>query len=152
LYDAQIELVDNEVNWWYCKYPDSFIRFLKNHTLDQLHTMWSAWYEKVKNVYNVRFTSNTMSKILYDFWRKHLSFEYDYTFEDLIQIPWLAEVQNYRDEYSKRIEKCYQMNNIGFVNKNLYVIWNTIWRWMEYVYLIIRKLLKSYLKKDIEKF
>lgn len=151
LYDAQIELVDNEMNWWYCVYPDSVIGFLENHSLDQLHAMWKVGYQKVQNVYNVKFTSNTMAKILYDFWKKHLSFVDDEKFENLVQIPWLKEVDDYREEYLKRIEICYDYNPIFLSKKILYVFSAYIWRSLEYIYLIYRKFAKNVLKKNIEK-
>lgn len=151
LYDAQIELVDNEVNWWYCSYPDSVISFLENHDLAQLHHLWKSWYQKVQNVYNVKFTSNTMAKILYDFWRNHLSFNYDEKFENLLQIPWPKEVDNYREEYLKRLKTCYDCNPITLNKKFIYNFFANIWRSVEYSYLLYRKILKNIFKIDIEK-
>jgi hypothetical protein len=144
-------LVDNEVNWWYCAYPDSFVKFLDNHTLEQLHHMWKAWYEKVKNVYNVKFTSNTMAKILYDFGRERLSFQHTDAFEKLVQIPWSEEVERYKGEYFRRMAECYRFNPISSLKRYFYTIWANIWRSIEYGYLLYRKILKSVLKIDIEK-
>lgn len=151
LYDAQIELVDNEVNWWYCAYPDSVINFLENHSFAQLHNMGKSGYQKVQDVYNVKFTSNTMAKILYDFWKKHLSFVYDEKFENLVQIPWLKEVDDYREEYLRRLKTCYNYNPITSSKKRLYMFFAHIWRFVEYMYLTYRKFAKNVLKKDIEK-
>lgn len=151
LYDAQIELVDHKKNGAYCIYPESIICFLDTLTPRGLKAMWKSGYEKVKNIYNVRFTSDTMAKILYLDGRKRLWYEQDDNFEKLQQIPSDKEIQEYENEYIKRIDIWEEFNRISWLKKIGYSLFGNIWRGIEYVYLIIRVLLKKFVKVDIEK-
>ncbi len=150
LYDAQIELVDNKINWGYCSYPEICVNFLKTHSLEELQHMGKNGYKKVEKIYNVEWTCDTLTKILYDFGRKQLHFQYDKIFEKIEQTPSMDEINKYKDVYIKRIKDCYKHNKIVWIDKILYLVYSSIRRSIEYCYLIYRKASKVIFHIDIE--
>nr|MDD3719886.1 glycosyltransferase [Candidatus Gracilibacteria bacterium] len=151
LYDAQIELVDDSINGYYLNYPNFIISKLNELNLEKLNILGENGFNKVRDIYNVKFTSDTLAKILYDYGKKNLGFENDEKFEKLNQIPCNNEVNEYKEEYLKRLETSYTNNNIGFLSKILFLNFKYIWTFFEYVYLIYRKILMKYFNINIEK-
>ena len=152
IYDAQIELVDHEINWWYCKYPSKVIDFLEQHTLDDIQVLWYHWYEKVHQLYDVKDTAITLAKILYKIGKEKWFYTIDPCFEQLQQNPTTEELEQYQEVYFEKIALCQQTNTLHRMNYYCYMLLNNLWRWVEYLYLLVRKLAKKYGKKDIESY
>lgn len=152
LYDAQIELVDDWINWFYLNYPKFIISKLDELNIENLKVLWENWFNKVHNVYNVLYTSDTLAKILYDYWKEKLWFEYDEKFERLKQIPCNNEINEYKIEYLKKLQISYLNNQIWFTGKIFYLFFRHIWTFFEYIYLVIRKILIRYFNINIENF
>lgn len=147
LYDAQIELVDDWINWYYLRYPNSFISKLESLNINDLNKLWENWYKKVMDIYNIKYTSDTLAKILYQYWIDNLWFSNDVKFISLTQIPWIIEIEEYKDEYFKRLDICKKNNKVNLI----FIFFWFIWRLFEYIYLIIRKILIKSFWIDFEK-
>lgn len=104
LYDTQIELVDHLKNGVYLDNPLSTVHFLESTTKEVLSKMGVMGYQKVKEEYDVKLTSKTIGKILYEYGKKNLDFNYDETLENLRQIPSLQDIESYQEQYRKRID------------------------------------------------
>ncbi len=149
LYDAQIELVDYNINWSYCSTSDSIIKFIEKENIASLKILWENWYKKVMNIYNITYTSDTLTKILYLYWKSNLWFIKNGKFESITQTPTFEEVDNYKEEYKIRLKLCYKLNKKNILENYLLSI---LWRLIEYLYLIIRKLLLKSFWFNIEKY
>lgn len=152
IYDAQIELVDHEINGGYCRYPSKVIDFLESHSLSDLQLLWQHWYQKTHNIYDVKDTTVTLAKTLYEIGKKKWYYTTNERFEQLKQIPSSQEVEQYQNVYFEKIALCHQTNTLNRINSYSYMLLNNVWRWVEYTYLFIRKVAKRYLKKNIESY
>lgn len=147
LYDAQIELVDNDINWFYLNTPYSIISKLEKLTKNDISILWNNWFNKVKKIYDVKIWVDTLTKILYDYWRVNLWYEKDDTLEQIEKIPWNNEINKYKYEYLKRIEICNKNNNTPVV----YFLLKAIWGFIEFIYLLFRKVLIKFFSFNLEK-
>ncbi|NDK08117.1 glycosyltransferase [Candidatus Gracilibacteria bacterium] len=147
LYDAQIELVDNNINGFYLNTPKSIISKLDSLSKHKIDVLGKNGYSKVKNIYNVKVGVNTLAKILYDYGRINLGYEKDDNFEQIVKIPGKNEINEYKYEYLKRIEICNKNNKINFS----YFLLKTLWEFVEFLYLLLRKILIKFFSFNLEK-
>ncbi len=152
IYDAQIELVDHEVNGGYCKYPSSCIAFLDAHTLHDVHMLWENGYNKALKEYDSKDTAITLAKILYTIGREKWIYNANPTFDALQQKPSIQQVSKYNQVYFDKISTWKQNNLLSLQDEYIYRFMSSLWRWVEILYLFIRKVLKKYCKITIESF
>jgi len=152
IYDAQIELVDHQITWAYCARPDAVVTFLQAQTKETLQLLGKAGREKTIREYNVVDTAATLAKVLYAYGKENGVYNEDQLFEGIVQKPTPQEVVDYMAEYHRRLEICKHTSKLSFWGYNMYKLLNNIWRWLEWWYLLYRKMSKKYLHRDIEKF
>jgi glycosyltransferase involved in cell wall biosynthesis len=152
IYDAQTELVDHGVTWGYCRYPKQVINFLESHARKQLQHLGQAWYAKAHAEYHIQKTDETLVRILYDIGLKDWKYAHDNAFEQLVATPSSEEVEEYATDYARRMEIAERVNTPSRSDKMQYQLLHTVWRWVEYAYLLVRKSIRLAWQKDIERF
>ncbi len=151
LYDAQIELVDNGETWVYTSRPEWVKKFLTETGVGTRKELGKGAYEKVTTIYTIDRTVATLAKILYEEGRKRGIYDEEEKFEKIEQNPDYKTLENYEKEYGKRVALWEQFDTISSFSRLTYMLGERLWRFIEYIYLTLRKLLKKYFSFDIEK-
>jgi hypothetical protein len=146
-YDAQCELVDHGKNGFYSNYPGVFIKTLNKLDKNDLKKLGQNGFEKTVKNYDAKIAGRSLAKICYNILKKEKNIK-DIKFEKIKLIPSNEEINSFDKEYEKRMNIAEEYNIIK--NKKSYNIKKKSWRLIEYVYLIIRKLL-NYIKIDLER-
>ncbi len=151
LYDAQIELVDHGETGIYTATPQGVIRFLETTENKEMKRLWENAEKKVRDVYAIKYTVWTLAKVLYEAWKKKWIYNEDMIFENIKENPDKKTLQDYEEEYGKRVALWEQFDTISSFSRMRYTLGERLWRAIEYMYLLARKILKKYFSFDIEK-
>ncbi len=151
LYDAQIELVDHNINGIYSSKPEWVIRFLRETSGEFRKKLWENAYKKVSEIYAIEHTTKQLAKVLYRAGKEKWIYIEDHLFENIQENPDSKTLQDYQEEYGKRVALWEQFDTISAFSSLKYRYNERIWRFVEYSYLLIRKILKRYFSVDIEK-
>lgn len=152
LYDAQIELVDDGRTGAYRSTPRGIITWLEALSTEERHILWKHANEKVVSVYAIEHTIQTLAKTLYEIGRSRGIYETNIEFEKIEKNPSDETLFAYEHEYGKRVALWEQFDTISGFEKWSYTLMERIFRAIEYIYLLKRKLLKRFFSFDIEKF
>lgn len=152
-YNAQMELVDHNKNGFYVNYPSSIINCLDSLNLKKLNKLGTNGYNKALKNYDVKLACKTIEKVFFlEAKKRNLISKIPSYYEKLEMFPEINEVNSFKKEYFRKLKIAKNNNKISKLSYIFFKFFEKSWNFIEFSYVIIRKLLRKVFKFDLESF